>query len=150
MTERHDLNGEILAAKFCLAPAGTGWGMRVFHVMVLGCVPVLVQDDGVHPPVQQAFAPELLDWSEFAVPVRRDQIDELPALLRAVDLPAKQAALRRVWTRMVWRGTLSSSLRDTLPGPDAFESTIAALLSHAKPGSVPRVVASAPAHNRTR
>ena len=127
MTERHDLNGEILAAKFCLAPAGTGWGMRVFHVMVLGCVPVLVQDDGVHPPVQQAFAPELLDWSEFAVPVRRDQIDELPALLRAVDLPAKQAALRRAWPRMVWRAALPAPLAAALPGPDAFETVMEVL-----------------------
>lgn len=139
---RHDIDAEILGAKFCLAPAGTGWGMRVFHVMALGCVPVLVQDDGVHQPVAQAFEPELLDWSEFSVPVRHDQVAELPALLRAVDLPAKQAALRRVWSRMVWRHTLSSPLREQLPGPDAFDSTIAMLLAHAMPGSVQRVTAS--------
>lgn len=142
---RHEIDSEILSSKFCLAPAGTGWGMRVFHVMVLGCVPVLVQDDGVHQPVAQAFEPELLEWSEFSVPVRRDQVAELPALLRAVDLPAKQAALRRVWTRMVWRHTLSSPLREALPGPDAFESTIAVLLAHAKPGSV-----TPAAHSRER
>ena len=76
---RHDIDAEILGAKFCLAPAGTGWGMRVFHVMALGCVPVLVQDDGVHQPVAQAFEPELLDWSEFSVPVRHDQVPELPS-----------------------------------------------------------------------
>ena len=67
---------------------------------------------------------------------------ELPALLRAVDLPAKQAALRRVWSRMVWRHTLSSPLREQLPGPDAFDSTSAMLLAHAMPGSVQRVTAS--------
>ena len=138
----HDIDAQILGAKFCLAPAGTGWGMRVFHVMALGCVPVLVQDDGIHPPVAQAFEPQLLDWSEFSVLVRRDQVAELPALLRAVDLPAKQAALRRVWSRMVWRSTLSSPLREELPGPDAFDSTIAMLLAHATPGSVQRVVAA--------
>jgi hypothetical protein len=39
----------------------------------------LVQDDGVHQPVAQAFEPELLDWSEFSVPVRHDQVPELPS-----------------------------------------------------------------------
>ena len=134
---RRDVNADILASQFCLCPSGTGWGMRVFHVMILGCVPVLVQHDGVHPHVQQAFEPELLDWSEFAVKVQRDQVDTLPALLASVDLAAKQAALRRVWTRMVWRDTLkNATLRATLPGPDAFDSTMAALLAHAAPGSV--------------
>ena len=71
---------------------------------------------------------------------------ELPALLRAVDLPAKQAALRRVWARMVWRRkpnpnpnpnpnpslnptpnqvwrrTLPAPLAAALPGPDAFDT----------------------------
>jgi len=49
-------------------------------------------------------------------------VAELPALLRAVDLPAKQAALRRVWARMVWRRSLPASLSAQLPGPDAFDT----------------------------
>ena len=47
---------------------------------------------------------------------------ELPALLRAVDLPAKQAALRRVWSRMVWRRMLPAPMAAALPGPDAFDT----------------------------
>ena len=31
----------MLRTIFCLCPSGTGWGMRVYHVLVLGCVPVL-------------------------------------------------------------------------------------------------------------
>ena len=31
VTSKHDLDAEILAAKFCLAPAGTGWGTRPPH-----------------------------------------------------------------------------------------------------------------------
>ena len=41
--DRRSLNAEILSARFCLCPSGTGWGMRVYHVLALGCVPVLTQ-----------------------------------------------------------------------------------------------------------
>ena len=92
---RVNVNEEILGSKFCLCPSGTGWGMRVFHVMVLGCVPVLVQHDGEHPPVAQAFEPEVLDWHEFAVAVEHDEVKDLPQILESVDLAAKQAALAR-------------------------------------------------------
>ena len=126
-SERKSLDEEILNAKYCLAPAGTGWGMRVYHVLALGCVPVLTQHDGEHPPVAQAFDPEGLDWAKFAVVVRRDQIDELPQLLETVDLKAKQAALKEVWYRLVWRGNLREPRRSKLPSPDAFEMTMQAL-----------------------
>ena len=133
---RVNVNEEILGSKFCLCPSGTGWGMRVFHVMVLGCVPVLVQHDGEHPPVAQAFEPEVLDWHEFAVAVEHDEVKDLPQILEGVDLAAKQAALARVWARMVWRGALREPLRSRLPGPDAFNTTIAALAK--KVGSTPK------------
>ena len=125
--ERRSLDEEILDAQFCLCPSGTGWGMRVYHVLVLGCVPVLTQHDGEHPPVAQAFEPEVLDWADFAVVVRRDQIDTLPELLRTVDLAKKQAALRTVWHKLIWRGTLREPRRTQLPSPDAFDMTMAAL-----------------------
>ena len=124
---RFSLDAEILNARFCLCPSGTGWGMRVYHVLVLGCVPVLTQHDGEHPPVAQAFDPEILDWETFAVVVRREDIPRLPALLRAVDLPAKQLGLRKMWHRLIWRGALQEPRRSQLPSPDAFESAMAAL-----------------------
>ena len=58
---------------------------------------------------------------------RRDQIASLPALLESTDLAAKQQALRGVWHRLVWRGNLREPRKSTLPGPDAFESTMQAL-----------------------
>jgi len=122
-----DISGEILASRFCLCPSGTGWGMRVFHVLVLGCVPVLTQHDGKHPAVAQAFEPEVLDWSQFAVVVRRDQIDQLPALLKAVDIDAKREAIRRAWSQTVWADALPPGLRAQLHGADAFETMMRAL-----------------------
>ena len=38
--------------------------------------------------------------------------------------PCPQAALRRVWTRMVWREALPPRLAAALPGPDAFETVM--------------------------
>jgi len=32
-----------------------------------------------------------------------------------------------VWTQLIWRGSLEEPLRSRLPGPDAFEVTMAAL-----------------------
>lgn len=42
-----DMGRSMRGSKFCLAPAGHGWGSRLSHAMVNGCVPVVVQD-GVH------------------------------------------------------------------------------------------------------
>ena len=30
-------------AKFCLAPYGYGWGIRLMKLIVAGCVPVIIQ-----------------------------------------------------------------------------------------------------------
>uniref|UniRef100_A0A7S3C275 Exostosin GT47 domain-containing protein n=1 Tax=Haptolina ericina TaxID=156174 RepID=A0A7S3C275_9EUKA len=124
---RVQVDREILGSVFCLCPSGTGWGMRVFHVLVLGCIPVLTQDDGEHPKVAQAFEPEVLDWSEFAVVVPRAKIPQLDTVLASVDIAAKRQALRKVWTRIVWRDTLPRALAERLPGPDAFETLLAAI-----------------------
>ena len=121
------LNREILAARYCLCPSGTGWGMRVFHVLALGCVPVVVQHDGEHAPARQAFEPLLLNWSDFGVVVSRDQVADLPALLAATDLAAKRRALVRVWRSLVWRDALAEPLRSALGAPDAFEMTLRGL-----------------------
>ena len=34
---------EMARAKFCLAPAGWGWGSRVKAAIVHGCVPLIIQ-----------------------------------------------------------------------------------------------------------
>ena len=70
---------------------------------------------------------QVLDWASFAVVLRRDQIANLPKILDAVDLPAKQAALANVWHRLVWRGNMLEPRRASLPEPDAFETTMQTL-----------------------
>lgn len=126
------LNAEILNSRFCLCPSGTGFGQRLYHVVLLGCVPVIAMHDGTHPPVVQAFEGEGLEWERFAVLVRREQIPKLPSLLAAVDLAAKQRALHRVWTRLIWRSALGDREAAALPGPDAFETLMEALRNRAQ------------------
>jgi hypothetical protein len=111
--------------------------MRVFHVALLGCVPVITQHDGEHPPVPQAFEPEALQWADFSVVVSHDEVDILPDVLAKVDLGAKQAALSRIWTKLVWRGALDEPLRSQMAGPDAFEMTMRALAVRLERGSPP-------------
>ena len=47
-----DLDTLTLRSIFCLCPSGTGWGMRVFHSVALGCIPVIIQrdDKNAYPP----------------------------------------------------------------------------------------------------
>ena len=128
------INEQMLRSRYCLAPSGAGWGMRAVHAAVMGCVPVMLQHDGsTRPPVAQAFEPSApLDWSTFGVSLRQDDLPRLPQLLDATDLRAKQAALRRVWTRLVWREALPPAMAATLPGPDAFDTVMEVLGSRAK------------------
>ncbi len=69
---------DMLSAKFCLAPAGQGWGKRNVQAAIMGCVPVVISD-GVYQP----FEP-FLDWSEFGLKVAEADILQLPAILAAV------------------------------------------------------------------
>ncbi|KAL1522967.1 hypothetical protein AB1Y20_017931 [Prymnesium parvum] len=96
-------------SKFCLAPHGTGFGMRQFDAIAAGCVPLIIRvpwenckyNGGL---LEQAFE-ELLPWASFALYLNRSQIPYLDAILR--DFPADRlAALRRgvacVWPRLYW------------------------------------------------
>ena len=122
-----DMNELMLRSQYCLCPTGAGWGMRAVHAVLLGCVPVLVQHDGTHSHVAQPFEPDGLDWSTFAVRVARNEVHRLPAILAATNLTAKQLALSRVWSRMLWRQWLPDDMRAKLRGPDAFDTTMEVL-----------------------
>ncbi len=43
-------------AKFCLAPYGHGWGIRLMKLIVAGCVPVIIQVGVVWPLLGMARA----------------------------------------------------------------------------------------------
>jgi hypothetical protein len=49
------------SCRYCLAPYGWGWGMRLSQVILSGCVPVIIQ-----PHVFQPFE-DVLDYDAFSV-----------------------------------------------------------------------------------
>jgi hypothetical protein len=87
-------------SKFCLAPYGHGFSMRVVAAVVAGCVPVIIQE--------RVFQPyeDLLPYEEFSLRLSNDEVEALPELLRAVtpaQLAALQAGLARHWPAFVWQ-----------------------------------------------
>lgn len=45
-------NTDMADSQFCLAPTGSGWGIRIVEDLVAGCLPVIIQvrDNGVKLP----------------------------------------------------------------------------------------------------
>jgi hypothetical protein len=63
-------------SKYCLAPAGDGWGIRMAKSAALNCVPLIAQ-----PYVVQGFE-DLLPYERFSLRLEFDQVPRLPAMLR--------------------------------------------------------------------
>lgn len=70
--------GTVRRAKFCLAPAGHGYGNRISYAMITGCVPVIIQD-GVRQPLD-----DVLPYWRFTIRLAQAEIPRLETILRAV------------------------------------------------------------------
>ncbi len=95
----HDMPSSMRRARFCLTPAGHGWGIRIVHAMACGCVPLIVQD-GVHQPFD-----DVLPYHEFSLRLPQAEIDRLDDVLRDVspaELRALQAGVRRFHKAFIW------------------------------------------------
>ena len=128
--ERHVAN--YAESKFCLAPAGYGFSSRQYECVLVGCVPIIIQDD-----VEMAFE-EVLPWRRFGLRLNFSDIPILPELLAKI--PARHVGrLRRglgcIWPRMLWltKGLYANSAVDIEPSVtaarphDAFETTMRTL-----------------------
>ena len=96
---------EMLDSTFCAVFPGNGWGHVELPVM-MGCIPVLVQDEILSP------WEGTLDYRRFAIRVARARLPELPAILRAIspaEISQMQAGLAQVYE--------SASPSPTLPHP---------------------------------
>ncbi|KXZ45471.1 hypothetical protein GPECTOR_54g212 [Gonium pectorale] len=89
----------MLQSRFCMAPLGYGWGIRLTQAMHTGCVPVLVQDH-----VYTAFW-DLLPYEKFSVRVTRHNLHRLFDLLEAItpeQLADLQQGLADYHMNFVW------------------------------------------------
>lgn len=64
---------------FCVAAPGSGWGIRAYHALLHGCMPVFIPGDVDGPALD-----EVLPWSRFSLRVANADIPNLPDILRAL------------------------------------------------------------------
>ena len=74
------LFSDIRSSKFCLVACGNGWAStRMAHAVTNGCVPVIIT-----PNLTNAFERgDLLPYDDFAVRLQREQVPDLPRILRS-------------------------------------------------------------------
>lgn len=73
-----DYFGELGLTKFCLAPYGHGWGMRLPQAVLAGCVPVVIQEH-VFMPYE-----DVLPYDEFSLRLNNADLPKLREILRGV------------------------------------------------------------------
>lgn len=85
--------------KFCLAPHGSGFGIRLSIAMVHGCIPVVIQDH-VYQPYES-----IISYDEMSVRIAKQDIPYLLPILREVT-EEEQARMRltmaRYYRAFIW------------------------------------------------
>ncbi len=110
-----DYEETLRRTKFCLAPYGHGWGIRLVSSMVTGCVPVIIQEH-VYQPYE-----EILPYEEFSIRLNNDDIPMLPSILRSISpqqLAALQAGVEKYWPAFIYESDV---------GGKAFEYALLSL-----------------------
>lgn len=111
-------------AKFCLAAAGLGFGVRVHHCIADGSIPLILQDN-----VTQQYEYEFLPYDLFTVRLPEADIPILKERLLAYsdeDIAAMQAELKCAWPWMIW-SSVYGSFGDEDGSRDAFEALLGTL-----------------------
>jgi hypothetical protein len=96
---------DLRASRFCLAPSGWGWGWRLSLAVATQCVPVIIQPN-VTQPWEDLLEGTPYSYDTFSIRLAKEDIPQLPAILRAVPLEslcAKQAMLARVYRAFLWQ-----------------------------------------------
>ncbi|KAK9814866.1 hypothetical protein WJX73_000785 [Symbiochloris irregularis] len=75
---REQMFQEMGRSHFCLAASGSGWGVRLKLAAMLGCIPLVIQDD-----VRMPFE-DVLPYAQFAVRLPQHMIHALPQTLEGL------------------------------------------------------------------
>eukprot|EP00475_Leptophrys_vorax_P003056 TRINITY_DN1176_c1_g1_i1.p1 TRINITY_DN1176_c1_g1~~TRINITY_DN1176_c1_g1_i1.p1 ORF type:complete len:457 (-),score=85.85 TRINITY_DN1176_c1_g1_i1:397-1767(-) len=96
---------EMLNATFCLCPRGyASWSPRLVQSIALGCIPVVIADDTLHPFQNSKLFEG--GYQSIAVLVAESKINHLKQILKAVpqdQIQAMRRALRRVWPLLQYK-----------------------------------------------
>jgi len=96
----HHYIQELQRSKFCMAPYGHGWGIRLQHAILHGCVPVIIQDH-VHQPYE-----DVLPYEDFSIRVAKRELPHLIDILRAVspeELHRLRRGMSKYYTSFIWQ-----------------------------------------------
>lgn len=94
---------ELARSKFCGVLPGDGWSGRMEDSVLHGCIPVIIQD-GIH-----LIYENVLEYQDFAVRIREDEIPQLVNILRAVnetEIDSKLDAVQKLWPRFIYRDSI--------------------------------------------
>ena len=121
-----DLAKEIASAVFCLDLSGAGFSTRFTLAMVLGCIPVYI-DELVQP------WDAVLPLDEFSIRFTVAELPQLPHIIGSVSdkrVAQLQAAVLKYRSAYHWRTLFGPTSDDaTSSDPDAFETLMMALAS---------------------
>ncbi|PSC74977.1 exostosin-like glycosyltransferase [Micractinium conductrix] len=110
-----DYTGRLRASKFCLAPYGFGYGMRLPQALISGCVPVIIQDH-VFVPYQ-----DILSYEDFSIRLSNDDLPHIREILKGVSEEQYRQLLDNVLK------VAAAFSWDAERGGRAFDFTIASL-----------------------
>ncbi|GIL47983.1 hypothetical protein Vafri_4706 [Volvox africanus] len=102
-------------SKFCIAPYGYGWGLRLVQAIEYGCIPLIIQDN-----VYQPFE-DFLPYEEFSVRMRLADVPHMVELLRTYtedQLAKLRLGLAKYYRAFIWNREYSGM---------AYEWTLAGL-----------------------
>eukprot|EP00899_Mesostigma_viride_P002130 jgi/Mesvir1/11918/Mv00256-RA.1 len=106
---------------FCLGLPGKsdGWGRRTILAILLGCIPVIVEDNRA-----QMFE-EVLPWDRFSVRVAEEDVATLEDKLRSIE-PETVASMQRqlacVWPMLLWTSVFGSVVGAPVDGGEASDA----------------------------
>ncbi|GLI67688.1 hypothetical protein VaNZ11_011952 [Volvox africanus] len=110
--------GELyMRSRFCLAPHGGGFGVRLTLAMAHACIPVIIQDQVYQPYESDGILP----YSQFALRLSKSDIPNIVPILRAVSVEKQKRmrlAMAKYYHAFLWDASL---------GGRAYNYTIKAL-----------------------
>lgn len=110
-----DFEDLVRSSKFCLAPWGHGWGNRLGLYMIMGCVPVIIQD-GVYQPYH-----DLLPYPQFSITLSKSRLPSIAQVLGSIsdeEYIKLRQGMQQYWRAFVWH---------PLAGGQAYNYTIQSL-----------------------
>ncbi|GIL86532.1 hypothetical protein Vretifemale_14819 [Volvox reticuliferus] len=104
-------------SRFCLAPHGSGFGVRLTLAMAHACIPVIIQDQVYQPYESDGILP----YNQFALRLSKSDIPDIIPILRAVPVTKQKhmrLAMAKYYHAFLWEASL---------GGRAYNYTIKAL-----------------------